>query len=198
MIINYQYHSMEFVAAGRTGCLTDAIQMDDSNLERCFKTLVASERDVCVTMQGGARRLLRYIKEHYIFVKAAGGLVHDAEGRLLLMQRNGRADLPKGKVEPGETLAMAALRETAEETGLSRLRLGALRLKSYHIYDLYGGWHFKQTSWFEMWQTEAQPLVPQTEEGITALQWVEPTLWRSQLLHSYATMRVITSQMFDC
>ena len=99
---------------------------------------------------------------------------------------------PKGKVEPGETLAAAALRETEEETGLNRLRLGRLWLKTYHIYDLYGGWHFKQTSWFEMWQTESQMLVPQKEEGITSVEWVSSTEWRRRLEGSYATMRVIT------
>lgn len=37
---------------------------------------------------------------------------------MLLIQRNGRWDLPKGKVEPGETLLQAALREVEEETGI--------------------------------------------------------------------------------
>lgn len=195
MIINYQYNAIEFLPAGCKGTLAHAVELDDSNLERCFALLTTGTDNLRVVMHGSGARLLRYLKQHYIYVKAAGGIVRDPTGRLLLMQRNGRADLPKGKVEQGETLAAAALRETTEETGLSCLQLGPLRLKSYHIYDLYGGWHLKQTAWFDMLHTAAQPLVPQTDEGITALEWVSPDAWRSRLAQSYATMQVIIRQM---
>jgi ADP-ribose pyrophosphatase YjhB (NUDIX family) len=53
-----------------------------------------------------------------------GGIVTDADGRLLLVRRAhdpeaGRWSLPGGKVEPGETTAAATAREVAEETGLA-------------------------------------------------------------------------------
>jgi 8-oxo-dGTP diphosphatase len=56
-------------------------------------------------------------------VLAAGAVVRDAEGRLLLVQRGhdpeaGRWTLPGGRVEPGESPARAAAREVTEETGL--------------------------------------------------------------------------------
>lgn len=49
------------------------------------------------------------------------------EGRLLLMKRsdNGHWGLPGGFVEPGESVAEAAVREVAEETGY-RVELGSL------------------------------------------------------------------------
>lgn len=57
--------------------------------------------------------------------RAAGGVVIDDNGRVLMMERwvvrNGttayEVRLPKGHVEPGETDLQAALRETCEETG---------------------------------------------------------------------------------
>jgi ADP-ribose pyrophosphatase YjhB (NUDIX family) len=57
-------------------------------------------------------------------IRCAGGIVHDAEGRLLLVRRGnppgeGLWSLPGGRVEPGETDAEAVTREVAEETGLS-------------------------------------------------------------------------------
>ena len=72
--------------------------------------------------------LLRYLKRHMCYVRAAGGIImlndnsslitHHSSLKMLLIQRNGRWDLPKGKVEPGETLLQAALREVEEETGI--------------------------------------------------------------------------------
>lgn len=53
----------------------------------------------------------------------AGGIVFDADGRLLLIQRGqapsaGRWSVPGGRCRPGETPADACVRELAEETGL--------------------------------------------------------------------------------
>ena len=54
---------------------------------------------------------------------AAGAVVQDDDGRVLLVQRAydpqaGRWTIPGGHAEPGETLAACALREVREETGL--------------------------------------------------------------------------------
>lgn len=52
-----------------------------------------------------------------------GGIVRDAEGAFLLVQRGheparGLWSIPGGRVEPGETSREAVIRELAEETGL--------------------------------------------------------------------------------
>lgn len=62
-------------------------------------------------------------------VPAVGTVITDDAGRVLLIKRanppqKGRWTVPGGKVEPGETLAEAAARETLEETGL-RVAIGA-------------------------------------------------------------------------
>lgn len=56
-------------------------------------------------------------------VPCVGAVVLDGGGRLLLIQRGhapsaGLWSVPGGRVEPGETLAEAAVREVREETGL--------------------------------------------------------------------------------
>jgi 8-oxo-dGTP diphosphatase len=57
-------------------------------------------------------------------VEAAGGVVLDDEGRVVLVHRPRYDDwtLPKGKLDRGESFEEAALREVEEETGL-RCRL---------------------------------------------------------------------------
>ena len=157
--------------------------------------------------------LLRRLKRRMRWVRAAGGIVTAPDGTMLLIQRNGRWDLPKGKVESGETLLQAALREVEEETGikcvsaLSRecvsadaqdtkaiTQLRNYAIKTYHIFNLYGGWHLKQTSWFPM-TAEKQTGTPQLEEGITAIEWVAPDEWHRRLSSSYGTLRTLEKQI---
>lgn len=58
-------------------------------------------------------------------IRAAGAIVSDALGRVLLLHRAGECDypgtwgFPGGKIEEGETPAQAAAREVLEETGLT-------------------------------------------------------------------------------
>jgi 8-oxo-dGTP pyrophosphatase MutT (NUDIX family) len=143
--------------------------------------------------------LLRYLKRRMRWVRAAGGIVTAPDGEMLLILRNGRWDLPKGKVEPGETLLQAALREVEEETGI-KVKIGmretekVFPVKTYHVFNLYGGWHLKQTSWFPM-TAEKQPLTPQQEEGITDVVWVSPQEWHRRLSSSYGTLRTLEKQV---
>ncbi|TFV83240.1 NUDIX domain-containing protein [Blastococcus sp. CT_GayMR16] len=58
-----------------------------------------------------------------VVVRCVGAVVHDAAGRLLLIQRGhdphrGLWSLPGGRIEPGESPEEAVVREVREETGL--------------------------------------------------------------------------------
>ena len=158
---------------------------------------------------------LRCLKRRMRWVRAAGGIVVDDSGDMLLIRRNNRWDLPKGKVEAGETIIQAALREVEEETGIkvenSKLKIGnypgaaaifhlstlnSQLIKTYHIFNLYGGWHLKQTSWFPMHATGHHPTgMPQNEEGITEVVWVAPEEWHRRLQSSYGTLRTVAGSI---
>lgn len=59
-----------------------------------------------------------------IHTESAGGVVLDAEGRVLLVSQHGTSwSLPKGHVEEGEGLLEAARREIYEESGVTELEL---------------------------------------------------------------------------
>lgn len=142
-------------------------------------------------------RWLRCLKRRMRWVRAAGCVVHDDAGNMLLILRNGRWDLPKGKVEPGETLLQAALREVEEETGIAPLPTTRypLPIKTYHTFNLYGGWHLKQTSWFDAHVAGRKPVgKPQGEEGITEVVWVTPDEWYRRLQGSYGTLKTLSTK----
>ena len=68
-------------------------------------------------------------------ILAAGGLVTNAQGEILWIFRRGFWDLPKGKLDDGETIQSCAIREVEEETGIQNIKLHELLkfcLKLYH------------------------------------------------------------------
>jgi 8-oxo-dGTP pyrophosphatase MutT (NUDIX family) len=110
----------------------------------------------------------------FLLIQAAGGLVENEKGGLLLMMRRGKWDLPKGKLDPKETLEHCAVREVEEETGLRNIVLGSPLVVTYHTYDENGKHFLKESHWYRMKISGSQTLVPQLEEQITQVKWVEP------------------------
>lgn len=113
----------------------------------------------------------RFRADH-VFVAAAGGAVVDEAGRLLMIKRLGLWDLPKGKVDPGEGMEEAALREVREECGLEHLRILRQLPSTWHTYERKGRQHLKRTDWFLMQGSATERLVPQAEEDIEEVCWV--------------------------
>jgi 8-oxo-dGTP pyrophosphatase MutT (NUDIX family) len=107
----------------------------------------------------------------FILVQAGGGLVSNGKRQYLFMLRRGKWDLPKGKLDKGETLEQCAVREVGEETGLQDVRLDAPLLVTYHTYNENGRHILKETHWYRMTAAAEQPVTPQQEEQITELVW---------------------------
>ena len=105
--------------------------------------------------------------------QAGDGWVQNGHEQYLFMLRRGKWDLPKGKLDPGETLEQCAVREVGEETGLKRVRLDGPLLVTYHTYDESGHHILKETHWYRMTTSPDQAITPQQEEQITELVWVE-------------------------
>ena len=108
----------------------------------------------------------------FLFIQAGGGLVKNEKDQFLFMLRRGKWDLPKGKLDKGETLEQCAIREVGEETGLLTIRLDGPLLITYHTYDENGKHILKETHWYRMTAAPGQSFTPQQEEQITELRWV--------------------------
>lgn len=127
----------------------------------------------------------------YAFVLAAGGAVTDERGRLLVIKRLGRWDLPKGKVDEGEGVDAAALREVNEECGLKELHIVEPMPSTWHTYERKGKQHLKRTDWFRMRGTSSERLVPQHDEDIEEVRWVERQEVEAIARASYPSLRVV-------
>ncbi len=127
-----------------------------------------------VVFSDDVEQLWADFKGLYKIVAAGGGVVTNARQETLLIFRRGFWDLPKGKIDKGETPAQAAVREVQEETGLIRIALLKEIVTTFHTYTLDGKRILKPTYWFSM-QTEDTHLTPQTSEDIEKAEWVNLT-----------------------
>ena len=135
--------------------------------------LETSDRfDRIVVFDADLQRLWTDFQKIYKLVTAAGGVVFNPEGKVLMIHRRGSWDLPKGKMDPGETPPETAVREVQEETGLRQITLGPHLLDTWHTYEMKGKRVLKTTHWYQMQTTDNQ-LVPQTEEDIEQAVWAD-------------------------
>jgi 8-oxo-dGTP pyrophosphatase MutT (NUDIX family) len=109
----------------------------------------------------------------FLLVQAGGGLVQNGSRQYLFMLRRGKWDLPKGKLDRGETLEQCAIREVGEETGLKQVQVNGPLLVTWHTYDESGHHILKETHWYRMTTLADQAVTPQQEEQITQLVWAD-------------------------
>ncbi|MBK6526488.1 MAG: NUDIX domain-containing protein [Crocinitomicaceae bacterium] len=111
----------------------------------------------------------------YKYIEAAGGLVQH-NNTFLFIKRNGVWDIPKGKLDKGETPEHAAVREIEEECGLVKPVIIRHLVDTWHTYEHKGKMVLKKTYWYWLKASETKMnLVPQTEEGITEVAFFNQT-----------------------
>jgi ADP-ribose pyrophosphatase YjhB (NUDIX family) len=121
-------------------------------------------------------------------IMAAGGLVENEKGELLLIFRKKHWDLPKGKLDSGESLEECAVREVEEETGLKNVQLGELIDVTLHQYEENSESITKKTAWYKMRGSSGDTLTPQTEEQIEDIRWVAPSGLEPYMQNTYANI----------
>lgn len=111
--------------------------------------------------------------EHFDFLEAAGGIVRSTQQpvRYLFIKRWEKWDLPKGKLEKGESPEVGAKREIHEECNMHNLQLILDLPCTYHAYFMYKKYILKKTHWFLFEGSSDQQLIPQRDEDITEVKW---------------------------
>ncbi len=109
----------------------------------------------------------------FTIIQAAGGLVQNEKGQFLFIFRRGKWDLPKGKTGKKESIPDCALREVKEETGLKKIKLTGLLSLTYHTYHEGARFNLKETYWYNMKAGSSEKLIPQLEEDIHEIAWVD-------------------------
>jgi ADP-ribose pyrophosphatase YjhB (NUDIX family) len=132
--------------------------------------LAHSKGDHLFLQESSFKDFLYWFRADYHYIEAAGGLISQND-KYLFIRRHDRWDLPKGKLEKGESPQKGAVRECEEECGISGLSIIRQLQSTFHIYEFKRGLALKQSYWYLMDTTFSGKLKPQTEEDITEVRW---------------------------
>lgn len=161
---------------------------DDVEIATAVSTLHRDEVHGVILFNNSGRDLWKAFSAGYKFVQAAGGVVLDEQDRLLAIRRLGKWDLPKGKVDHGETIEAAALREVREECGIEQLTIISPLTESWHTYERKGRQHLKCTSWFLMRGSSHDKLTAQADENIEEARWLDEEELKAMEQDTYSSL----------
>ena len=147
------------------------LPLQETPLNKIIRILRTTKVETLYLVHHNPKKLLPLFKKKLPVAVAAGGVVQNEEGKVLFIYRKKRWDLPKGKVEKGETLQEGAKREVKEETGVKKIKVGDLVGVTYHIFKRNNRYQLKESHWFYMTTKYEGELVPQTKEDITKAVW---------------------------
>lgn len=166
------------------------VQSSTEILPEILKVIETCELDAYFLFSEDPQKTFEEIKALCKVISAAGGLVINPNSEILVIQRNGKWDLPKGKLEKGEDRISGAAREIQEECGIE-VKIGDELLTTYHFYRHKGELILKETFWFLAEASDKLTLVPQEEEGITVVKWVGQQEIPEIYADTYANIRDI-------
>jgi ADP-ribose pyrophosphatase YjhB (NUDIX family) len=132
-------------------------------------------------------------------LKTAGGLVYHAKSDAYLwIKRLGLWDLPKGKIELGESSKDAAIREIIEECGLTgKLYLKHRICSTYHVYEFKNKSILKKNNWYYLEYEGDLNTKPQEEENITDVQWIKKEAFDKCLSQTYPSIQEVILHAFE-
>lgn len=157
--------------------------MTDKKLKRVHSIFISSRKK---------RDLINYLKGKFKVVEAAGGVV-EKDGKLLMIFRRKVWDIPKGKLDKGETVEECAVREVEEETGV-KVKIDQKIDSVWHTYVTRKKYILKKTHWYAMQCLSDKKMAPQKGEGIKKVEWMDMEQVRVALHDSYRSIRYVMQE----
>ncbi len=180
--------------------LTDSLKKDNNYRVYIFKDVVVDEilhklkksktkgvNLFCTNLENDWKAF----KKNFKVVSAGGGLVLNTNKEILFIYRLDTWDLPKGRIEKGETIEQTAVREVEEECGVKELVLVQPLITTYHLFFMNSIQQLKITHWFLMTTNFQEKLTPQLEEGITKVEFKNEAETQLALQNTYANIRLV-------
>lgn len=187
-IITNQLNPEEQDLSGKHGTIMLNHYNEASLLQATYQ-LESTPANAVVVLTDKAEAAFQLFQSFFVNVQTGGGLIENEKGEYLFIFRRKKWDLPKGKLDEGETIEECALREVEEETGLKEVSLQKFMLHTWHCYPERGQRILKQGSWYYMTCSSAQKLVPQIEEDIEEIIWLPKAEWPLVLQNTFQSIK---------
>jgi len=139
--------------------------------------------------------VLKHVKKMFKIIKAAGGVVKNNNDQILFIYRLKKWDLPKGKLDKGETIRDCAKREVEEETKV-KVNLKQKIISTWHTYTRNKKFILKKTTWFKMDCVDDSKMKPQKKEKIEKVEWMNNSTIKEILLNSYKTLNHVMIEYY--
>jgi ADP-ribose pyrophosphatase YjhB (NUDIX family) len=160
-----------------------------------LKKMLFTKKDKRLTISCKNKKVCwQNFKRRFKLIEAAGGLVENSKGEILMIYRLGKWDLPKGKMEKDEDVVQCSIREVEEECGVNGLGITGKIVTTYHVMRRNKEKCLKVSHWYRMRTEYKGPLVPQGEEGIEDVQWVSREKLEEHLEGSWPSVKEVFKQ----
>ena len=165
--------------------------LNGNAIKEAINALMKNKLEEAFIYHPNNEEILKKFTKKIPLVVAAGGVVTNKKGKVLFIYRNDKWDLPKGKLDKGETLEECAVREVMEETGVEDLIIENFLRTTYHIFKRNGKYKLKEVHWYAMKTAYDGKLIGEEKEGIVKVKWKGPPKIKKALENSYTNIRIL-------
>ena len=156
--------------------------LNQNSIQEAIKSLKKKKLAEAYIYHPNHEEILKKFTQEIPLVVAAGGVVTNEKGKW---------DLPKGKLDKGESIEDCAIREVMEETGVKDLKIENYLRTTYHIFKNNGTHTLKQVHWYAMKTNYTGKLKPEKKEGIVKVKWKGPNKIQKALQNSYVNIKIL-------
>lgn len=167
------------------------LDFESASIETIVEDLLHHKLEGICLLCNNLEQCWEVFQSKFIIQKAAGGKVFNQKNEVLFIYRFDTWDLPKGKLEKGESIATCAIREVEEECGVTHLQIQKPLDTTYHIFERKDEIILKITYWFLMNTTYEGDLIPQIEEGIEKVCFKNHESTKAALENTYENIKLL-------